>query len=209
MVMAARRAYAEAVRWLKAARPGRIDSGRFAMRSFAGSLVFGIAVLGLLGLFSPSSFNAPGSRPFAGRWTLALAGLVVVCVLTLIAFRARLQWLFERIREPFSRPLRTRHFEEAADALAACPAPMQSRWAISWVWGPALLAAGGVTFAFSSAYFVVGAVLSGGRIGWGNPIVAGVNALLSLLCFALGAARLATWRLALSVHREVTGRYLD
>jgi hypothetical protein len=30
-----------------------------------------------------------------------------------------------------------------------------------------------------------------------------------LICFGLGAARLSTWRLALSVHREVTGRYLD
>jgi hypothetical protein len=207
--MAAQRAYLEAVRWLKAARPHRIDSGRFALRSFAGSLLFGIIVLGLFGLLSPSSFNVPGSRPLAGRWTLVLVGLVVVCVLILVAFLARLRWLFERIREPFVRPLSGRHFEGAADALAACSAPMQSRWAISWVWGPALFAVGGVTFAFSCAYFIVGAVLSGGRIGWGNPIVAGVNALLSLLCFAVGAARLATWRLALSVHREVTGRYLD
>jgi hypothetical protein len=209
MVISARKAYSEAVRWLKSARPRRIDAGRFAMRSFGASLAAGIVVLGLLGLFSPSSFNIPGSRALAGKWTLALAGLVAVCALILLANIRHLRWLFARIREPFVRPLGTKHFEGAADALAACPEALQSRWAASWVWGPALIAVAGVTFAFSSAYFVVGAVLSGGRIGWGNPIVAGINALLSFLCFALGATRLSTWRLALSVHREVTGRYLE
>jgi hypothetical protein len=209
MVLAARRAYTEAVRWLKASRPRRIDSGRFALRCFGGSLVAGIVVLGALGLLSPSSFNVPGSRALAGKWTLALAGLVALCALILLARLSHLRWLFARIREPFVRPLGTRHFEGAADALAACPAALHSRWATSWVWGPALVAVAGVTFAFSCAYFIVGAVLAGGRIGWGNPIAAGLNALLSILFFALAATRLSTWRLAVSVHREVTGRYLD
>jgi hypothetical protein len=209
MVMAARRAYSEAVRWLKASRPRRIDSGRFAMRCFGGSLAAGIVLLGLVGLLSPSSFNVPGSRALAGKWTLALAGLVALCALILLANLRHLRWLLARIREPFVRPLGTKHFEGAADALASAPGPLQSRWATSWVWGPALLAVAGVTFAFSSAYFVVGAVLSGGRIGWGNPVVAAINALLSILSFAIGATRLSTWRLALSVHREVSGRYLE
>ena len=209
MVIAGRRAYVEAVRWLKSARPRKIHSGGFAFRCFGTSLLFGLVVMGLFGLFNPSSFNAPGSRALASRWTPVLAVLVGVAVLLLLSSFARLRWLFQRIREPFKGPVRSRQFEGAADALAASPEPMHARWAVSWVWGPALLAVGGVTFAFSSAYFVVGAVLSGGRIGWGNPVVAGVNAFLSLICFRLGAARLSTWRLALSVHREVTGRYLD
>lgn len=209
MVIAARRAYVEAVRWLKSSRPARIDSGRFAMRSFWGSLLAGTVVLGVVGLLSPSSFNVPGSRALAGKWTLALSGLVGVCVLIVLARLRHLRWLVARIREPFVRPLGTRHFEGAADALAACPAPLHSRWAASWVWGPAVLAVAGVTFAFACAYFVVGGVLSGGRIGWGNPIAAGINVLLSIFCFAVAATRLSTWRLALSVHREVTGRYLD
>jgi hypothetical protein len=209
MVTSAHRAYGQAVRWLKAARPRRIDSTRFALRCFGGSLVAGIILLGVLGLLSPSSFNSPGSRALAGEWTIALAALVAIGVVIALTRVAHLRWLFARIREPFRVPIRSQHFEGAADSLAACPEALQSRWATAWVWGPALLAIGGVTFAFSCAYFVISAVLSGGRIGLGNPILAGVNALLSLVCFALAATRLSTWRLALSVLREVTGRYLD
>ncbi len=141
-------------------------------------------------------------------WTVALAGVVAAAAVGLLFNARHLSWLFARIKEPFVRPLaQNRYFEGAADALAACPESYHSRWAVSWVWIPSLLAVVGVTCAFSSAYFVVDAVLSGGRIGVGNPIFAGANAILSALAFASGALRLSTWRLALSVHREVTGRY--
>ena len=142
--------------------------------------------------------------------SLALGATVAAAAAVLAARGAHLRWLFRRIREPFTRPLDwDPNFNGAADALAQCSESWRSRWATSWVWGPALLAAAGVTFAFSSAYFVVGAVIAGGRIAWGHPVLAGINALLSIASFALGATRLSTWRVALSVHREVTGRYLE
>jgi hypothetical protein len=196
---------------LKASRPARVDSGRFAWRCFAGSLLAGIVVLGLIGLFAPAAFGAPGGRPLGNRTlSLALGATVVVAAAILAARGPQLLRLMRRIREPFMRPLTWEpNFEEAAEALAQCSEPWRSRWATSWVWGPVLLAAAGVTFAFSSAYFVVGAVIAGGRIAWGHPVLAGINALLSIVSFAAGATRLSTWRLALSVHREVTGRYLE
>lgn len=211
MVRASQRAYSDAVRWLKSARPRRVDAGRFALRCFGGSLLSGLVVLGVIGLFAPSGFGAPGSRALGNRTlSLALAGTVVAAAALLAANGAHLRWLVRRIREPFERPLNWEsNFDGAADALAQCSEAWRSRWATSWVWGPAVLAVAGVTFAFSSAYFVVGAVIAGGRIAWGHPVLAGINALLSIVCFAAGAARLSTWRMALSVHREVTGRYLE
>ena len=211
MVIAGRRSYVDAVRWLKAARPHRIDRGRFAARSFGGSFVAGLIVLGLFGLFAPSRFGAPGSRALGGgEWTLALGALVAAAGLVGLLQARRLVRLYRRVREPFIRPFAgDEHFEGAADCLAASPGAFQWRWATSWVWGPALSAVAGVTFAFGSAYFVVAVVLSGGRIGWSDPAFAAANAVLGMLSFALGAKRLLTWPLALSVHREVTGRYAD
>jgi hypothetical protein len=211
MVRASHRRYSDAVRWLKAARPRRVDSGRFAMRCFAGSILVGIVALGLIGLFAPAGFGAPGSRALGNRTlSLALGATVIVAAAVLAARGAHLLWLMRRIREPFTRPLNWEpNFAGAADALAQCSEAWKSRWAMSWVWAPALLAAAGATFAFSSAYFVVGAVIAGGRIAWGHPVLATFNAFLSSVCFAAGSIRLSTWRLALSVHREVTGRYLE
>jgi len=211
MVRASHRGYSDAVRWLKSARPGRVDSGRFALRCFVGSLLAGIVVLGVIGLLAPAGFGAPGSRAFGNRTlSLALGAAVAVAAAILAVRGAHLRWLVRRIREPFTRPLTwDPHFAGAADALAQCSQVWQSRWATSWVWVPALLATAGVTFAFSSAYFLVGAVIAGGDVGWGHPVLAGANALLSIVSFSAGATRLSTWRLALSVHRDVTGRYLE
>ncbi len=208
-MISARRSYSDAVRWLKAARPRRVDSGRFAVRAFWGSFAAGVVVLGVLAFAAPSAFGAPGARPLnGGVWTLALGGLVAAAAAGLLLSARRLRWLYARMKEPYVRPLTdNRYFEGTVDALAACPETYHSRWAASWVWLPSLLATAGVTFAVSSAYFVVAAVLSGGRIGVGNPILAVANATVSALMFAGGAVRLSTWRLALSVYREVTGRY--
>lgn len=209
-MLEARRAYKEAVGWIRAARPRRIDVGRFAGRAFGGSLCAGLVVLGALGLVAPGSFGGPAVGTVAGRgWpALALAGLVAVCLLIALAGRRHLGWLAARIREPFVRPLRENpSFEGAAAALAACPDPLRTRFALSWVWMPAGLAVAGVTFAFSAAYFVVDAVLSRGQIGWGGGLLLAVNAALGLLAFRVGAVRLATWRVAAGAYREVTGRY--
>ena len=63
------------------------------------------------------------------------------------------------------------------------------------------------TFSWSTAYFAIDAILSGGRIGWGQPLYALGFALLSLVTWRLVEVRLATWRLATSIHREASEAY--
>jgi hypothetical protein len=202
--------YANAVRWLRSARPRRIRTGAFAARSFAASFVAGTFVLGLIAIISPGSFGFPGRRVLSsGVWTWALLGAIAVSGLILLAERRSLLSTFRRIREPYRRPFTGDDaFEGAADALAQCNDAHQSRWAFSWIYVPAGLAVAGVTFAFSSAYFLVSTILSAGRISWYEPTLAGINALISITTWALGAVRLSTWRLAVAVHREVSGRYV-
>lgn len=206
----ARRDYANAVRWLRTTRPRHIRLGALSMRCFGGSFLAGTFVIGLIAFVSPGSFGVPGRRVLSsGVWTWALIGAVAVAALGLLANRRRVTWLYRRIREPYRRPFAGEDaFEEASNALAQCPDAMQTRWAVSWIYLPTALAVAGVTFAFSTAYFVISAILSGGRISWMEPTLAGINAALSLAAWSLGAVRLSTWRLAVAVHREVTGRYL-
>ena len=206
----ARGDYANAVRWLRSVRPRHIVTGAFAMRSFATSFVAGTFVLGLIAILAPGSFGFPGRRVLSsGVWTWALLGTIGVSGAILLGLRRSLQSLFRRIREPYRRPFTgDEAFEGAADALAQCSDALQSRWAASWIYVPLGFAVAGVTFAFSSAYFLVGAILSAGRISWYEPVLAGANALLGIVAWALGAVRLSTWRLAVAVHRDVTGRYV-
>jgi uncharacterized membrane protein len=201
--------YANAVRWLRAARPRRIRTGAFAFRCFGGSFVSGALILGLIAIVSPGSFGLPGRRVLSsGPWTWALLGTIAVAGLLLLLNQRRLTMLYHRIRQPYARPPRGHEaFEGAADSLASCPGAQHSRWAVAWVYVPAAFAAAGVTFAFSSAYFLVAAIISGGQVSWLEPALFGVNAVLSLIAWSLGAVRLSTWRLAVAVHREVTGRY--
>ena len=180
------------------------------MGSFATSFVMGTFVLGLIAIVAPGSFGVPGRRVLSsGVWTWALLGVIGASGAILLANRRSLLSLFRRIREPYRRPFTgDEAFEGAADALAQCNDALQSRWAVSWIYVPAGSAVAGVTFAFSSAYFLVSAILSAGRISWYEPVLAGANALISIVAWALGAVRLSTWRLAVAVHREVTGRYV-
>jgi hypothetical protein len=180
------------------------------MRSFAASFVAGTFVLGLIAIVSPGSFGFPGRRVLSsGAWTGALLGAIGVSGAILLANLRSLLSLFWRIREPYRRPFTgDEAFEGAADALTQCTDAQQSRWAASWIYVPAGFAVLGVTFAFSSAYFLVSAILSAGRISWYEPSLAGANAVLSIVVFAVGAVTLSTWRLAVAVHRDVTGRYV-
>jgi protein-S-isoprenylcysteine O-methyltransferase Ste14 len=204
------RAYSNANRWMKAARH-RIQGGRFAMRSFAGAVVAGLLTLGFVGIVAPNSFGpSTTGRLERGPALWGLLALVAINALIAVARARYLRGLYIRLREPFVRRISyDSHFEGAADALADCPAPMRTRWAMRWIYVPALLVVAGFFFAFSAAYFGIGAILSLGAVGWGTPIIAAANVVLSLLCFRAAATRIATWRLAVSVYRDVTGSYAD
>lgn len=204
------RAYSNANRWMKAARQ-RIRAGRFAARAFGANLVAGLLVLGIMGILAPGSFGPTTSgRLERGPALLGLTALVVVCASIAVARARYLRNLYARIREPFVRRMTyDSHFDGAADALAECPNTMKTRWAMRWVYAPALYVVGGVFFAFSVAYFAVGAILSLGKVGWGTPILAAANTVLSVLFFRVAGPRLTTWRLAVSVHRDVQGSYAD
>lgn len=206
--MTGRSAHADAVRWLRAARPRRVARARFARRAFGASVAAGIVVLGALGLASPSLYRAGAGGRLRDLQVAALAVAVVVAALALAANGRRLARLARRVQEPLRRPLEhERAFEGVASNLAAAPQRMRTRFALKYVWTPALLAAAGVTFAFSTAYFVVDAILARGLVGWGQLAFAVGNAALSLAAFGAGAVRFATWRVAASAHRDATTGY--
>ena len=208
MVVAAGRAYARAARTVRAARP-RVARAAFARRALGGAFVAGIVVLGLIAFVSPASFGQPGASPARSGWPPAvLLALIAAGIAIAVARRAHMAWLVQRIRDPWVRPLEeVPGFVDAVEDLERCPAPLRTRFALAWVWGPAALAVTGGTFAFSAAYFVVDAVLARGRVGWGQPAYALAFAVLSWLVFALAAGRLATFRFAASVLKEATTGY--
>jgi hypothetical protein len=211
MVLAAHRAYATLKRLVRAARPQRVGRGTFARRTFAANFVAGVGILGGIGLTAPSQFGQPGAATLHTGWpSWLLIGVIALCCLVAWTKRADLTWLYARVREPFVRPLdEARGFADAVDALASCPAPLRTRFAVSWVWGPIAAAVLGATFAFSAAYFVVDAILARGRVGWAQPVYGAAFALLSMALFAAAAPRLASWRFATSVHKEASTGYPD
>jgi hypothetical protein len=202
------RVYSNANRWMKAARTP-IRASRFAVRAFGANLVAGLLLLGIIGILAPESFGPTTSgRLGRGPALVGLGALILMCAaLALVRYRY-VRGLYARIREPFVRRMSyDSHFEGAADALAECSDPMKSRWAMRWIYVPAIYVVAGVFFAFSVGYFAVGAILSLGKVGLGTPILAAANTVLSVLCFRVAGPRLTTWRLAVSVYRDVQGSY--
>ena len=208
MVIAAHRAYSDAVRWLKSARPPRLNGWRLTRRIFQVCFVGSLLLLGAIGLASPQRFGSPGGGPGGSLQWWGLAALLVLCVAWCATKRHGIKAGAERLAEPFRRPLdRLEAFYPATDALLSAPSAVRTRFAIGWVWGPAAIVVLGAFFAASSAYFLVDAILARFQIGWEQPVLAVVNALLSLVVLRSAAKRLSTWRLAFSIHREVTGSY--
>ncbi len=209
MVIAAGRAYADLVRWMKKARPRGLRPWRLTRSIFRACMVGSTLVLGGIGLIRPSRFGSQSSSAGGGPEWWALGLLVALCVVAVMLRRRPIAEAAARLVEPWRRPLTDlASFEPAASALESCPAPLRTRFAIGWVWGPALLVVAGAFFAASAIYFVIDAILAGFSIGWEQPLLAVINMILSLVVLRVGAGRLATWRLAWSVHREVTGGYL-
>lgn len=207
MVIAAQRAYNDAIRWVKSARPRRFNAWRLTRQVFQTSFVGSLLVLGVIGLASPASFGGRGRAASSLQWW-GLAALVAALLLWCFVKRDGIRTGASRLAEPLRRKLlQFEAYQPAVDALVAAPAAQQTRFAIGWVWGPALAVVVAAFFAASSAYFVVDAILARFQIGWEQPVLAIVNAVLSVVVVRLAARRLSTWRLAFSIHRDVTGAY--
>jgi hypothetical protein len=209
MVIAARRAYSDATRWIRSSRPRRLHGWNRAGILFVNSFLAGVLLLGVIGILAPSRFGSPGATAFrSGLPSFALIGIVALCGMFAFIRRKEIVGGVRQLREPAQRAFREDPaFEGAVNALEACPGPMQSRFALFWVWGPAALFVLGGVFAFSAAYFVIDAVLASFSLGWEQAALGAGNSLASVAVFRLAAARLATWRLALSVYRSATEGY--
>jgi hypothetical protein len=208
-VIAGQRAYSDAVRWLRSARRRGPDPWERSRRAFLSSIAVGIAVLSAIAIMSTSSFGLPGRSALRTGWPgFALLGVVGVAVVVAVARRRHISWVLARLREPFTRPLTEEDaFESVVDALSSCPAPFRTRFFFGWVVAPAVLWGLGALLAFSSAYFIVDAVLARGSVNWFHPAFGVGDALLSYFVFRIGAPRMSTWRLAVSAHRAAAGIY--
>lgn len=155
-------------------------------------------------MLSPDRFGSPTARPRRGPEWWALAILVLICAVVLMQRRKRIAAGAGRIQATFRGDLQEHpSFEPAASALDSCPAALRTRFALGWVWGPVAVLVLGAVFAASSVYFLVDAILARFNIGWQQPVLAAVNAVLSLVILRLGAKRLSVWRLSFTVHRAV------
>lgn len=201
--------YSEAVRWVKSARPRRFDRWRFAERALGGSFVVALPLLAAIGLVAPDRFGSPGSNTLRIGWPrYVIVALVAIPLLMLASRWRQVRWFVARTRDPFIRPPHDdKRFEAAADALAASGRAAKLRFAAAWVWGPAGLGGLGVIAAFATAYFIVDAVLARFQVEWQHALFASAYLVVGMVLFALSAPRLATWRLATSVHRSVTQGY--
>ena len=208
-MLAARRAYSDAVKWLKSARPRRFGRLRYAERAVGATVATAIPLLTLIALASPASFGSRASNTLRTGWPLyVLLGILAISLIYLLTRSARILWSLRRVREPFVRePHGDPRYENAADNLAACPGPLKTRFALQWVWGPLVVALLAVMAGFSGAYFLIDAVLARFNVGWAHPVLAAGNIVVSIFLFALVSGRLITWRLAVAVHRSVTVGY--
>lgn len=209
MPRSTRSAYSDAAGWVRSRVPRRRARADLTAQVLGALLLDATLLLSVIGLFSPASFGASGSRAFGSNVrTLMLGALVAVCALW-VARRWRTQRrAIEGAREPFRHPIEDDPaFAPASAALAAARPPLQTRFAIAWIWLPALAVAGAVATSLAAAYFVVDSVVARFEIGWQQPVLAAVNLVLAWVLLRTSAGRLAVWPLAVSVHREATTGY--
>jgi len=217
MVRRAQGAYSDAVKWTKLGRPRRLNRTTFSGHCFQNSFVTGVVVLGVIGLLSPATygqtrgFSAQGQIGGLGLgWpALVLAGLVLGGIVYALVHRNGIRWAVVRVVDPWRRPMQDHDsYDGAVGALEACPETLRSRYAMRFVYKPPLLAVLATFFAFSSAYFLVDAILAQFVVGWQQPVLAVVNAVLSVVLWRVAAVPLSTWRLAVSVHKTVATGYV-
>lgn len=200
-------AYRDAVGWIKASRPARGDTLALARSSFGWTFGAGLILLGAIAFLEPDQFGQPGSNTLQSGWPAwVLGALVLLAALPYARRLGQLSRALDILREPFRAPREGNEAQDgAAAALEECPPSQQTRFALGWIWGPAALAVAGTTLSFATAYFIIDALLSRFLVGWEQGALLGANFVLSLLCFASGARRFSTWRLALGSYRTATG----
>lgn len=203
--MSSRRTYADAVSWIKHARPADLDRTGMAFRIFGACFAAGVVAWGVGAYVRPESFGQPGAKVLSLGWPTAVyAALVVAAAGALVLARRRIAWVAARVREPYERVLaEDPSYEGAVNALAATARPLQVRFAIGWTWGPMIVVVAAILLAFSAAYLVVYGVLAGGDVGWETYAIAVGDVVLGAVLLIAAAGRLATWRLATSVYRSV------
>jgi hypothetical protein len=196
--------YSDAVAWLKAAPVRSSGRARWALRALDASVFAGLVILGLIGLLSPSSYGNPGSAPLRTGWPwLVLLGLVATCllVLGLRARRFRALWRDLKHGDPAT--------DEAVDAcsatLEAGPPSAQTRFVFAWVWGPVVVMAIATAFAFATAYFAVDAILARFEVGWQQPLLGIIDAVIAFVLFLLCAPRGARVAIAYRAYKAVDG----
>lgn len=204
-----RSAYSDAVAWVASRRPARRERAELATRALVACLVGALLLLSVVGLLSPARFGSQGSRAFGSGWRdLVLAVLAAGCTAWIVARRRSAAWVVARAREPFGRPLDDDPaFAGASGALAATRGPLRTRFALGWVWGPALAAGLGAAATLASAYFLVDAILARFEVGWQQPVFAAVYLGIAWGAFRASAGRLAVWPLSASAHRAATVGY--
>lgn len=159
-------------------------------------------MLGTIGLVSPARFGSPGAAPFKSGWPwLLLLAIVGTCAAVVVIRWKSVTTMFRELRRKTDAT--DEALEGAVGALEAAPAPLRTRFAITWVFVPGLLFVIGATFAFSTAYFAVDAVLARFQVGWQQPVLGVADTVIAFLLFRLGARRLALWPLAYRIYREV------
>jgi hypothetical protein len=181
----------------------------FATAALTAALVDGVLLMSCIGLVSPASFGVSGGRAFgSASRALSLAAIAAACAIW-VALRIRThRWVVARAREPFRRPLDDDPgFAGAAGALDAARAPLKTRFAVGWIWLPAVAALGAGGASLTTAYFLVDAVIARFQIAWQQPAFAAVNLAVAWALLRIAAGRLAVWPLAVSVHREATTGY--
>ncbi|MDQ3662163.1 MAG: hypothetical protein M3454_14120 [Actinomycetota bacterium] len=208
MVVAAERSYRDAVRWIKTER-APLRRAALTRRATRTALLTGLSLMGTIGLLSPESFGVVRGQTSLRDWPpLVVVGLVAACVGYGLLHRAEVRSVLERLRDPYVRPLHEHPgFEGAADALAMCPRAYRARFALVFVYRPLAMSLAAVVCALSTTYFVIDAILARFLVGWSQPVYALVFLFLALILFYLAAPKLSTWRVAASVHKEVTTGY--
>lgn len=202
-MLAARRAYSDAVRWTRSSRRRKLPVATFARGAFLHSLMLGILVMAAFGLLSPRSFGSPGSRALGSSWAALSMGVVLVAAtLHFAARRRKIVRFWDLVRGTLRGAPDDEAYEGALDALSSCPGPLRARFAVMWVWLPLAIGALGAVLAVSAGYFFVDAVLARFDVGPGQILYGLGFALASLIVFMIVSPRLLSWRVAYAAARD-------